>query len=321
MDEAQRRALVERFQRIQSAEEKLRARIPAEAREDLAQLDPGARRDAWREMLAHEMAQRGRELREMLPPQWRQRIEATPPHERPRVLEEFRRHLRGDLADRAVHALGRDLDLPPAEVERLRGLPPDARAREIAELHRRDLVRRVEQHGLPPSVSPDEWARWKALPTPEFLELWKARVKGGPRPPDGAPSPNARPQRDGARPPQLDPERMRKLGDSMRPDPRWFAELSKLDPEARREAVDGRIRERVLKHLEALPELFDAVELARLRALRFHELLDAVRARVREVAPPPPPRGEAHPPGQPPPGAPRPAGPRGSEPQRPLRSL
>jgi hypothetical protein len=224
-----------------------------------------------------------------------------------------------------VHALGRDLDLPPAEVERLRGLPPDARAREIAELHRRDLVRRVEQHGLPPSVSPDEWARWKELQTPEFLELWKARVKGGPRPPEDAPPPSGRPQRDGARPPKLDPERLRKLGDSMRPDPRGFAELSKLAPEARREAVDGRIRERVLKHLEALPELFGAVELARLRALRFQELLDAVRARVREVAPPPP-RGEAHPPGQPPPGAPHPGRPppggaRGAEPQRPPRDL
>ncbi len=70
--------------------------------------------------------------------------------------------------------------------------------------------------------------------------------------------------------------RLRELRDQVRPDPSWFVELSKLDPDERRRVIGERVRDRALKLLERAPELIDAAQLERLRSAtgrEFHELL------------------------------------------------
>jgi hypothetical protein len=165
-------------------------------------------------------------------------------------------------------------------------------------------------------VTREEWDAWRALDTPRFIELWHARMRQLGFPPPRGPRGEPRRRPDGPPGRRPDPERVHELLERLRPDPQWFSELAGLDPRARRDAIESRLRERALEVLARSPDLASPEQLERLRTLTGREFLDAVHDHLREVAPPPfppfggpggqrppPPRGGPHPPpGGPPPG-------------------
>jgi hypothetical protein len=189
----ERDELVERAKRLSALRDLVRERAPAEERRAAEELDR-ARRDAFWRARGIDAARRiGERLRAELPPRLRERLEGATPKEREQLLRRFRREVKERITLRTIQRLARELDLAVAEVERLQSLPPEARLREVLELERRLVERRVSIFGLPPWMTSEELERLRALPTPEFLSRWRAaqplgqeRREGPPRSPPPA---------------------------------------------------------------------------------------------------------------------------------------
>src|SRR5207244_4267224 len=144
MDDPQRRAVIERWQRLQQFERGAREALPEDSRRELAQLGPHDQRDAWHGLLGQKWFDRGRAMREMMPQDWRDRFERAQPRDVEALVGEFMEHVRR-RAEYALHDMARELHLEPAEVERLRNLPEDQRRAEMFTLRRRQIEQRVAQ--------------------------------------------------------------------------------------------------------------------------------------------------------------------------------
>jgi hypothetical protein len=279
MDADGQRELERRMLRLRELEERARREMPRELAAELEELDHRQRAQLVREMVEHELSERGRDLYQRLPPEWRRRFEEVHASDRRGVLMEMMQAHRGDSMLHAIGQLARELDLPPEEVRRLQSLAPEEREAELLDLHRRALERRVEEGGLPSWIAPEEWAAWRELSAREFHERFQQRKREagllgfasplGPAPGRGEPW-------------REPPPGMQELRRRMRPDPLWRLELRDLDPEERGAEVDRRVRERVLELLEERDDLRPGDEdLRSLRRLRGRDFMDRVRASLK----------------------------------------
>lgn len=297
MSPEERRGVVERFERMRELEHGARERLSSERERELSTLDDHGRREALRGMLEREFSERGRAMRELLPPQLREKLERASPQEREQMLDQFRGQVRRDRLEHVLRDLGRRLDLQRNEIERVRALPETERERELLGLERRAIEHELETRGLPPWLERAEWDAWRALDTPQFIERWHARTRevGFKRFDKGAvPQADPRQRPGGLHPRRLEPERLREAFERLHPDPRWFAELSRLDLKTRRETIDARMRERALEFFERAPDLIEPQALERLKQLQGREFFDQLRDRLHELAPPPPPGEGPH---------------------------
>jgi hypothetical protein len=168
MSPERRAELERRTRRLEELRRRLQSEAPEALRERVSKLPPNARRGAWRDHLRGEALERGRRLREALPPEALRRLRQASPEERPLLLERMRRGLH-ERAPGALRRLGERLELAPEEVERLEGLSESERLEALLALRRREIERRFERDGLPSGVSAEEWGRLRALPDREFL--------------------------------------------------------------------------------------------------------------------------------------------------------
>jgi len=270
---AERRGELERrYESLRAAERAALEEMPESARRELEALPPAQRGEIARELARDELLERGREVRARLPEAVRERVERARPAERGEVLRELRRGRRDEGLDTALERLGRELELPAEERERVKGLPPEQREARLFELHRARVARRVEREGVPAGVRPDEWEGWSRLPPREFHQrLDQRRRELGLRSlrelfdPEGA--------RTGVGEGAAGRER---LGALMHPDPRWRIELRERTREERRAQIDRRVRARALDFLERNPGTVAPPELARLRGLEGEAFLEAL---------------------------------------------
>jgi hypothetical protein len=338
MDEAQRGEVIERWKHVQRLERGTREALHGE----LSKLEPEQQRECLRGYVGRELFERGRAMREMLPRDLLEKIESATPQEAERLLHEFKERIRAERPDRALFELGRELQLDPAEIERLKSLPEEQRRSEMFVLRRRQIEQRVAQDGLPSWMTQQEWDELSALDAPKFCERWWARKcqlglssheqrfdsrrgewggehngdhngdRGGEhngerdhnRERDGEHHFGGRgdgdPRGDKGIDPSLprpSPERVHEVLEQLRPDPKWFVELSKLAPEERRAAIESRLRERLLEVLGRSPDLATPQEVEALRALQGHDFFEAIHQRMRALGIGlPPPRGMPPPP-------------------------
>jgi hypothetical protein len=257
MDEDERAELRRRHERLREAEREVRRDLPPDARRCLEGLGAHERRELLREHLEHELVERGRRMRRLLPPELREQLESASPEERARLMGELRQRFEQEGLRHGLKEVGRQLELPPQEVEALLGLPVEVQRAKLLQLRRLEILRRVSREGLPEWITPQQWAEWQGLSDERFLQRLHS----------------ARPRRGGDGP--------RELWRLMRPDPRWFEELAALSPEARRDELDRRLAARLLQQLEGRPELLPPEQLEALRALPPPEVLERVRARLR----------------------------------------
>lgn len=296
----QRRDLEQRFQkwqrlppderermadRMRDLEQRIDARLERLSSEEngkLTGLAPEERRAVVRELVLSELRERGQTLRAKLPPEWLDKLERAGPCERRPLFEQFRHGVREHGGRGAILALGRELDLPEAEVQRLLALPGEQQMPAIDRLRRVQIERRVAEHGLPAQLDAETYALLGALPDREFLREWERRRPepfeggrrggerwGGERPPRGGPE--GGPRRFGAR----GPERFGPEDTDCRPRLDDLIEFRHMPPAERQRALGERMRTRALERLELrglAPERLEA-----LRKLQGPEFFRALR--------------------------------------------
>jgi hypothetical protein len=311
LGEDERATLRGRFEHLGLVKRRAVEELPESVRRDLEALAPPARREVLREVAAERLSEHVRDVLELLPPHIRAEYEAASADERLRIVRDFARQL-NERARHELLRLGRELQLDPARVDAIAKLEPHELGRKVLELKRESIERRVAEHGLPPFVSTEQWAELRTLQGHEFFRRWGAlhgahapherRPGGGFGPGDGpggreGAGPPPRHERggerggkrgsdrssvrssvrnSGARDRAPRAERLRAMRESVRPDPAWFVELSRVDPSERRHVIGERLRERALKFLAGAPELVSPEQLEQLRKEsggRFHEAL------------------------------------------------
>lgn len=310
MPEAERERMRAHLARIAEARREIEASIPAQTRARLDGLDEASRRQVLREYVELAMSERAERLRAKMSPDLCKRLEGASLSEREALLRERRGELHERGAPRVIDYLGRKLDLPGEEIERLKGLPAEQRAASIEALSKRELARR----GPPPGVSPEEYQRWLELPPREMFECLHRRGvrgfgpdRGGPPDRQGAgaardvPGPGGRDGRladgphpeGGAKGSPRGPRREGRIAKSaqaevwsaLRPEAAWVLELAELSRDERREEIGRRARAKAIDVLRRSPEV-TAQDLQRLEASSGREF----HAALREIAGDPPGR-------------------------------
>lgn len=286
-DPALQRELVDRARRVRESEQRITNTLGPDMREKLRALAPARQREIVRELVTGEARGKGLELRSLLPDEWAERLENASPADRPRVLDDFRRQHLNRLANIAIERLGKQLHLPPEEIEarKSRSLSFEQRAANVLEMRKAVLAIDANENGLLPGVSADDWQELQALPAEQFyqrIQAYRAQriaeqaareARGEPRDPERAggppPGPRGAPGPDGQRRsppdrPQFALEGLRQLRDVIRPDPRDLVKFMDLEPQDRaRRSFEVR-RDRCLEVLRA----FDLAPPQRIDELR-----------------------------------------------------
>lgn len=270
LTEEERQALAKRARRVLLEKERVRAQLPEEARAKLQALAPDKRREVLRDLFEGEAREKGARIREKMPEAWIKRLEEAPPEDRARFLAEFQRAARERIVRGAIDKIGRKLELPAAEVERLKALPEPERAGTVLELRKKLSVRDADQFGLPPGVTPAQWEAWQAMPPEQFFEVTQRyRRERGWQQTDRSSDPKDAPS----------PEKLRAfraLNEALRPRADELVQLADVSPSERRLRVFELRRARVLVALrendlatpERLNELAQMPEPEFVRALR-----------------------------------------------------
>ncbi|MBK8180046.1 MAG: DUF3106 domain-containing protein [Planctomycetes bacterium] len=176
LPEADRERMRTQLERMAEVRREIEARIPDELRAKLARLAPEERREVLREYVGSAIGERAERLRQKLPPEVLSQLEGATPARRAELLSDPRAPWREQASERALAHLGRELELAPEELERIRALPPEQKHAELFELGRRAMRRR----GPPPGVAPEEFERWLKMPPGECLERLGKHGLGGP---------------------------------------------------------------------------------------------------------------------------------------------
>ena len=219
LSEDERRNLAERARVLRDERERVRAELPPQARERLQQLDPDTRHEVMRDLVEGEVRERGARIRDKMPEAWIQRLEQARPEDRARFLAEFQRRARERVTLAAIDKIGRKLDLPHEETERLKALPSEQRMTELLGLKKRVSERDAERFGLPEGMTQAQWDEWQALPPAQFFERMQ----------------RWRRERDTQQRSGPDGQALHDLGQAMRPRPVDVLDLAHLAPGERRE--------------------------------------------------------------------------------------
>jgi hypothetical protein len=114
---------------------------------------------------------RAERLREVVPAERLAALERRDRAEREHARGELRRQHDRELP-RHLRRFAEELALPPHEVERLAGLPPEVQRVELRELTRRHMEHWVERNGLPEGLDADAWQRLRAAPPEVFARRY-----------------------------------------------------------------------------------------------------------------------------------------------------
>ncbi|MBL8859840.1 MAG: DUF3106 domain-containing protein [Planctomycetes bacterium] len=278
LSEDERRVLAARAQQLRETKARLRDEMSDEMRAKIAQLEPKKREFVLNELARDEVRERGARIREKLPETLVDRLEQATPEERARYLAEFQQRARARFARFAIEKMGRKLQLPPEEIERLKDLTGAERAAGVLDLAKRLAVKEVADSGLPPGLEQAEWEALRALPPAEFVEAFQKyrrehAWRGSEQRPDGARGPGSV---------------TRKVLEALRAQPAEVLEFTELPADVRRQRLFELRRERVcgvLREHGSLP----AEKLAEMSALSESEFFKALRAAM-----PHPPERHGH---------------------------
>lgn len=278
LGEAERAELAERARRLADGRKRAERALTSEQRERLDSMNEAKRRAVLDELVEIEMRQRGARIREQVPEAWLERLDGARPEDRQRFLAEFKQKARERASQATIDRIARRLGLPRDEVDRLKSLRGDERAAAVLELSKRFSAREVEEFGLPPGVTREQWNAWQELPPETFFEaMQKLRRERMFR--DAERNVDAQ---SGAWTPERRARLMR-LAESLRPRPEDAIDLVDAQPDEHARQMTMRRRERALQALRK-HELLPKEAIDELEALPPHQFLNALK---RELPPPP----------------------------------
>jgi Protein of unknown function (DUF3106) len=293
LDAEQRAELERRAQRLQEMRERVQRELPADVKRDLSQLDGRKQRQVLRDLTEVEAEEKGRRIRAKMPEDFVRRLREAPADKRPELLRRFKRTQRGRVARAALETLGRQLELPAAEIQRLQGLPEDQRARAVLELRQELAQRNVQEEGLPHGLSWEQWDRWSRLPPDQFFERlveYRTRRIGELAHPEdpvqppqaqgpvATPTPAPAPDGGNAAPPAQEPlsRVLRRLAEAVKPDPRDALELIELSRPERKAGMARRRRQRCMQLIQS-QHLLPAERVRELEDLDDEPFFDVIR--------------------------------------------
>jgi hypothetical protein len=291
LPEAEQHELELRAARIAELRQRVERQLPQELRARVQALPGEQRERILAEIVANETARIGTRMRALLPADAVLRLEQARPEDRARYFAKYQGQQRERVTRYMIERLGGRLGLSKAEIDGLKSLPEEQRARRVLELRQQLSRAEARELGVPPGLSPEQWEAWLALPPDEFFERLSDHVRERQLAGDEAGI-----GRGGARPlevprPILARVRaLRRLQEAAQPDPADLVELAELAPEVRSARAEERARQRCLRILSE-ENLVDATELERLQRLNaaaftdaVHELVAPLRAAWRKPA-------------------------------------
>ena len=277
LSEEDRRNLANRARRLRDDAQRVQSSLPPETREKMQKLDPEKRREVMKDIVAGEAREKGARIREKMPEAWIERLEKARPEDRGRFLAEFQHKARERVALAAIDKIGKRLELPKLEIERLQKLPGAERAVAVLELKNKLSTKDAAEFGLPGGITAEQWEEWQKLPPEQFFEAMQRLRHERQVRADEANS--ARPSEAASQTETLSPERLhaaKSVLEALRLRPEDIVELADL-PQPQREArILEKRRERVLGAL-AQTGFATADQLAELRRLPEASFVRAVR--------------------------------------------
>lgn len=170
LSEEDRRSLANRARRLSDDAKRVQSALPQETREKMQKLDPEKRREVMKDIVAGEAREKGARIREKMPEEWIDRLEKARPEDRARFLAEFQHKARERVALAALDKIGKRLDMPKPEIERLQKLPEAERATALLELKKKLSTKDAAEFGLPAGITAEQWEQWQQLPPEQFFE-------------------------------------------------------------------------------------------------------------------------------------------------------
>lgn len=280
LDEHQREELSRRAERWRVEEERVLARLSERDSRRLMQHSPGKRRRLIEEMVRAERRDAGLRLESKLPEKTREWLANTPPEQRRKRLERFKKDTREKISAVAAQELIEALGLGPKELKRLERLPIEERMSHVLRLRKDLATQQLAASGLPVGFTRERWDALEALtPDEYFIEVLRLRREGllNDLPPVGQAK---RREQRGARAEER--KLSRALRRSLHVSPEELLELADLSEAARRAELDLRRRGRVITALREHGTLAEE-EIEALAAFSDSELFRRVRAVTREA--------------------------------------
>ncbi|HEV8112088.1 MAG TPA: hypothetical protein VGR31_04880 [Planctomycetota bacterium] len=266
MTEEEREQLVESARQLHERSERVQKELGQTDGERLATMEPAKRRELVHEIVAEESRAVGARIRGQFPESWLARLENATQEERARAFLEFRVHQRDRVARYAIGELGRHLALPAEEIRRLQELPGNERCDAVLDLRKRLSAQEVDESGLPPGLTREQWDAWLALPPEQFFDTFQRYRE-------------SRIFAQGKR------EAVRALFEAARPHPERVLALADLPADERRAKLTAERRERCVHALRD-GNLLAAEEIEALTRSSDAEFFLAVRRVLRSAGSP-----------------------------------
>jgi len=172
---AEREALVRRARELERLERDVLVELSGSQQERLDALTVEARRRVLRDLALDRARERAEHLRAVVPAEHLAALERGDHAQRERARGALRRQHEQELPQR-VRRVAEELALPPHEVERLVGQPPELQRVALYELTRQRMARWIERNGLPAGIDTETWQRLRQAP-PEVFARHYARLR------------------------------------------------------------------------------------------------------------------------------------------------
>lgn len=144
--------------------------MPLELATELEKLSPRDRRRFQQSLLKEELREKGREFLSNMPEQSRKELKKTKgARERAAFMRRYKHANVMRIIDEMIRRVGKRLDVPVEETQRILSLRKGERLRAFLELNVGLTEEELLRTGLPFGINPEQWEEWRKLSAEDFF--------------------------------------------------------------------------------------------------------------------------------------------------------
>ena len=144
--------------------------LPPEVTTKLQELTPRERRQFERSLLREELREKGRRILETMPENSRKELEgADGVRARAAFMRRYKHENINRILNEMISRMGRKLEVPEEEVQRILSMRKGDRLRAFLELKVGLTEEELIRLGLPFGITPEQWEEWRTLSGEEFF--------------------------------------------------------------------------------------------------------------------------------------------------------